>query len=44
MHLAAAEAYYQVFTFEGRGFNDEEKEKWQAALDLGAKAREKVHR
>ena len=41
MHLAAAEAYYQVFTFEGRGFNDEEKEKWQVALDLGAKAREK---
>ena len=41
MHLAAAEAYYQVFTFEERGFNDEEKEKWQVALDLGVKAREK---
>lgn len=41
MHLAAAEAYYQVFTFEGRGFNEEEKEKWQAALNLGKEARER---
>lgn len=41
MHLAAAEAYYQVFTFEHRGFNDEEKEKWQDALDLGEKARKR---
>ena len=40
MHLAAAEAYYQVFTFEGRGFNEEEKEKWQVALDLGQEARD----
>lgn len=41
MHLAAAEAYYQVYTFENRGFNDEEKEKWMLALDLGDAAREK---
>ena len=41
MHLAAAEAYYQVYTFENRGFNDEEKEKWMLALDLGDEAREK---
>jgi len=34
MHLAAAEAYYQVFTFEGRGFNEEEKKKWDVALNL----------
>ncbi|WP_316634914.1 DUF664 domain-containing protein [uncultured Flavobacterium sp.] len=34
MHLAAAEKYYQVFTFENRGFNEEEKKKWQTALDL----------
>lgn len=34
MHLAAAEAYYQVFTFENRGFNEEEKKKWNAALNL----------
>ena len=41
MHLAAAEAYYQVYTFEGRGFNEEEKEKWQTALELGEEARQK---
>ncbi|WP_291286609.1 DUF664 domain-containing protein [Flavobacterium sp.] len=34
MHLAAAEKYYQVFTFENRGFNEEEKKKWDAALNL----------
>lgn len=39
MHLAAAEAYYQVYTFEDRGFNDEEKKKWQVALSLGDEAR-----
>lgn len=38
-HLAATEAYYQVYTFEGRGFNAEEKEKWEMALSLGEKAR-----
>jgi uncharacterized damage-inducible protein DinB len=38
-HLAATEAYYQVYTFEGRGFNAEEKEKWETALNLGDKAR-----
>ncbi|MCT4629816.1 DUF664 domain-containing protein [Winogradskyella sp.] len=38
-HLAATEAYYQVYTFEGRGFNEEEKEKWETALTLGEKAR-----
>jgi len=34
MHLAAAEAYYQVYTFEKRDFNEEEKKKWQVALEL----------
>lgn len=38
-HLAATEAYYQVYTFEGRGFNKEESEKWETALNLGDKAR-----
>ena len=38
-HLAATEAYYQVYTFEGRGFNAEEKKKWETALNLGDKAR-----
>ena len=41
MHLAAAEKYYQVFTFEGRGFNEEEKRVWDDALNLGKEAREK---
>ena len=39
-HLAATEAYYQVFTFEKRSFNEEEKQKWEVALSLGAAARE----
>ena len=34
MHLAAAEKYYQVFTFENRGFNEEEKKIWEVALNL----------
>lgn len=41
MHLAAAEKYYQVFTFEGRGFNEEENEIWLDALVLGVAARDK---
>lgn len=40
MHLAAAEVYYQTYTFEHRGFNKQEKEKWGIGLDLGEKARE----
>ena len=39
-HLAATEAYYQVYTFEGRGFNEEEAKKWDTALNLGEKARQ----
>ena len=42
MHLVAAEKYYQVLTFEGRSFNEEETEKWQMALDLGDTAREVI--
>ncbi|WP_240315494.1 DUF664 domain-containing protein [Aquimarina longa] len=42
MHLAAAEAYYQVYTFENRKFTKEEKEKWQLGLSLGKEAREKL--
>ncbi|WP_460218241.1 mycothiol transferase [Psychroserpens sp. MEBiC05023] len=38
-HLAATEAYYQAYTFEGRGFNDEEGKRWSTALNLGEKAR-----
>ena len=39
-HLAATEAYYQVYTFEGRAFNAEERKKWDTALNLGDKARQ----
>ena len=39
-HLAATEAYYQVYTFEGRQFNAEEEMKWNTALTLGDAARE----
>jgi hypothetical protein len=39
-HLAATEAYYQIYTFEGRQFNDEEEKMWGTALSLGDKARE----
>ncbi|MEP0711825.1 DUF664 domain-containing protein [Algoriphagus sp.] len=39
MHLAATEVYYQAYTFEGRGFNEEEKKKWETALNLGDEAR-----
>lgn len=39
-HLAATEAYYQVYTFENRQFNEEEKQKWDVALNLGDQARE----
>lgn len=42
LHLAATEKYYQVYTFENRGFNAEEKAKWEVALNLGATAREEL--
>lgn len=42
LHLAAVEAYYQVYTFENRGFNAAEKAKWELALNLGADAREEL--
>jgi uncharacterized damage-inducible protein DinB len=38
-HLAATEAYYQVYTFEKRQFNEEEKQLWETALNLGETAR-----
>jgi len=38
-HLAATEAYYQLYTFENREFNDEEEKKWMTALSLGDKGR-----
>lgn len=41
MHLAAAEKYYQVLTFENRDFTPEEKAKWGTALDLDKGGRDK---
>ncbi|WP_338732964.1 DUF664 domain-containing protein [Mangrovimonas cancribranchiae] len=41
-HLAATEAYYQIYTFEGRQFNEEEKAKWETALSLGEKGRKDI--
>lgn len=38
LHLAATEKYYQVYTFENRGFNKEEQH-WEKALSLGDAAR-----
>lgn len=42
LHLAAIEKYYQVYTFENRGFTKEEQKKWGPALDLGTEARESI--
>lgn len=42
LHLAATEKYYQVFTFENRGFNTKENEKWLVPLELGDKAKEQL--
>jgi len=42
LHLAATEKYYQLLTFENRGFNDKEKEEWEVALGLGESGREKL--
>ena len=42
LHLAATEKYYQAYTFEKRGFNKEEKMKWETALNLGHNARESI--
>ena len=40
MHLAAAEKYYQVLTFENREFNQEEKDIWEVALNLDQDGRD----
>lgn len=41
LHLAATEKYYQIYTFENRGFNKEESMKWEEALGLGYPARKR---
>lgn len=42
LHLAATEKYYQVYTFQLRGFNAQEKRQWETALNLGDEARESI--
>lgn len=42
LHLAATEKYYQVYTFENRGLNTEERAKWDIAQNLGANARNQI--
>lgn len=39
-HLAAAEKFYQVYTFENRWFNEEEEKEWGVALNLDEKGRD----
>jgi len=40
-HLAATEKYYQLYTFEGRDFNADER-MWDLAQRLGSNARENL--
>lgn len=40
MHLAAAEVYYQKYTFGESIFDKEDPKMWEAGLDLGDKGRE----
>jgi len=42
MHIAAAEAYIQTETLEGRTWTDEEQEFWSIAGGLGAESRDKI--
>jgi len=42
LHLAATEKYYQVYTFEGRGYNAEEEKTWGAAMNLGDRGRDEL--
>lgn len=42
LHLAATEKYYQVYTFENRGFNAEERKIWNTPMNLGDRARKEL--
>ncbi len=42
LHLAATDKFYQLNTFEGRDFNEEEKKIWGAAWSLGDKGRAEI--
>jgi uncharacterized damage-inducible protein DinB len=41
-HIAATEVGYQAATFYGRGLNEEEKQEWAVAVDLGERARREI--
>ena len=41
-HIAAAEVGYQAATFFGRGLDEQERQEWGAALDLGERARREI--
>ncbi|NNC70168.1 MAG: DUF664 domain-containing protein [Flavobacteriaceae bacterium] len=41
-HLAATEKYYQVYTFENRGYNSKEIKIWQTPMNLGEIARKEL--
>lgn len=41
MHIASIEFVHQIFTFEVRDINEEERIEWGTALELGTMAREK---
>ena len=42
LHLAATEKYYQVLTFEQRGYNNEEAAFWDTPMGLGAAGRSEL--
>ena len=42
LHLAATEVYYQKYTMENRGFDQEESARWNVALSLGGPARDRI--
>ncbi|AGX04777.1 MULTISPECIES: DinB family protein [Bacillaceae] len=41
MHMAAIEFVHTIITFEQRDLNEDERGKWETALELGNQAREK---
>jgi len=42
LHIASAEVGYQAATFHGRVFNEEEKQEWGVAVELGERARREI--
>ena len=41
-HIAAAEVGYQAATFDARDLHAEEREQWDAAINLGDRARDEI--